>query len=209
MDPTPGWGTVTFVAMRGLVEGETVAVDVRPHWWYLAGPVTALALVIAGAVAALVEGVAAWVDWVVVMVLAAAVVWMLGRYLRWVTTRMVVTSTRIVERRGVLGRSGREIPLSALTDISYHQTIFDRVIGAGDVLIESAGRDGREVFPDLPHPASIHNEIHALMCDLRAPSVTRAPSIPEQIDQLDQLRRRGVITEAEFEAKKTELLRRL
>ncbi len=110
-----------------------------------------------------------------VAALALAVGWLVGRYLRWVTTRLVVTSVRIVERRGILGRSGREIPLNALTDIGYHQSIFERIIGAGDVLIESAGRDSQEVFPDLPHPAAIHNEIYAHAAGNRRP-VRAAPA---------------------------------
>ncbi|MDA8045408.1 MAG: PH domain-containing protein [Actinomycetota bacterium] len=196
--------------MKRLVEGENVVVDVRPHWWYLAGPVAILALVIAGAVTALVEGAPTWVDWVVVGVLALAALWLVVRYLHWVTTRLIVTSTRIIERRGILGRAGREIPLSALTDIGYHQSIFERIIGAGDVVIESAGRDGQELFPDLPHPAAIHNEIYAQMQSRRMGAGVAPPAtIPEQIDQLDQLRRRGVITEQEFAAKKAELLNRL
>lgn len=182
-------------------------VESRPHWWYLAGPVTVLAAVIAGAVAAMVEGAPTWADWVLVAVLTVAGLWLLGRYLRWVTTRLVVTNTRIVERRGLLGRTGREIPLSALCDIGYHQSLFERIIGAGDVVIESAGRDSAEVFPDLPHPAAIHNEIYAQLQRQRVPAA--AASIPEQIDQLDQLRRRGVITEQEFALKKADLLDRL
>lgn len=194
--------------MKQLASGETVVVEVRPHWWYLAGPITVLAAVIAGGITALVEHVPGWVDWIVVAVLVLAALWMIGRYLRWVTTRLIVTSTRIIDRRGILGRSAREIPLSAVTDIGYHQSIFERVIGAGDVLIESAGRDGQEVFPDLPHPAAIHNEIYAQMQRNRTGGPPPA-SIPEQIDQLDQLRRRGVLTDAEFEAKKADLLGRL
>lgn len=197
--------------MKRLAEGENVVVDVRPHWWYLAGPVAALAVVIAGGVAALVESAPTWADWVTAALLVVAVLWLVGRYLRWVSTRLIVTSTRIIERRGIFGRSGREIPLSALTDIGYHQSIFERIIGAGDVLIESAGRDSQEVFPDLPHPGAIHNEIYAQMQARRmgAGGPTGAPApptIPEQIGQLDQLRRRGVITEEEFAAKKAQIL---
>lgn len=201
--------------MKRLAQGETVVVDVRPHWWYLAGPVVVLALVIAGAVAALVESVPGWADWIMVAVLAVAALWLVGRYLRWVTTRLVVSNSRIIERRGIFGRTGREIPLTALTDIGYRQSIFERIIGAGDVIIESAGRDGQEVFPDLPHPAAIHNEIYAQLQNRYysgpGPSASSAPgaTIPEQIDQLDQLRRRGVISEREFETKKAELLDRM
>ena len=183
-------------------------VEVRPHWWYLAGPVTVLAAVIAGSITALVEHAPGWSDLAVLAVLALAALWLVGRYLRWVTTRLVVTTTRIVDRRGILGRAAREIPLSAVADIGYHQTIFERMIGAGDVLIESAGRDGQEVFPDLPHPAAIHNEIYGCMQRYRG-GFAAPPSIPDQIDQLDQLRRRGVISEAEFAAKKADLLDRL
>lgn len=202
---------------RALAEGEEVVIDVRPHWWYLAGPITAVAVLIAGSVAAEVQHIPTWADWLILAVLAAAVVWLIGRYLRWATTRLIVTTSRIIERRGIVSRSGREIPLTALTDVGYHQSIFERMIGAGDVILESAGRDSQEVFPDLPHPAAIHNEIYAQL-NRRAtpapagpyqPASAPGPSIPEQINQLDQLRQRGVITEAEFEAKKAELLRRL
>ena len=198
---------------RLLNPGESVLVDVRPHWWYLAGPVSLLVLVIAGAVAAFVESVPRWVSWIVLVGLALSVLWLASRYVRWVTSRLVVTDARVIERRGIVARSGREIPISALTDIGYRQSIFERIIGAGNVILESAGRRSQEVFPDLPNPAYIHNVIFRQMQANRHASVAGAgsspDSIPSQIEQLDQLRRRGLITDAEFEAKKVELLDRL
>lgn len=193
--------------MRRLAEGERVVLDVRPHWKFLVGPAAAVVAVTAGALAAVVVGVPGWAHWVAAAAVVAAVVWLVGRYLRWVTTRLVVTDRRIMERRGVIGRTGREIPLSALSDIGYRQGLVDRLIGCGDVLIESAGRDSQEVFPDLAHPARIQSRIYDLL--QRSRSGAGGDSIPAQIDQLDQLRQRGVITEAEFAAKKAELLDRL
>jgi membrane protein YdbS with pleckstrin-like domain len=197
---------------RQLNEGEEVVVDVRPHWWYLSGPAAVLVVVIAGSIAVVVASVPSWVGWVALVALIVAAGWLVIRYTRWVTTRLVVTTSRIIERQGIVARRGREIPLTALTNIGYHQTIFDRMIGAGDVVIESAGRDGQETFPDLPHPGVIHNEIYKQMeiaRGIRSGPATPAQSIGNQIEQLDQLRRRGLITEAEFEAKKTQLLDRL
>jgi membrane protein YdbS with pleckstrin-like domain len=198
---------------RLLNPGEKVLVDVRPHWWYLAGPVSLLVLVIAGAVAAFVESVPKWVSWIVLVALALSVLWLASRYVRWVTSRLIVTDARVIERRGIVARSGREIPLNALTDIGYRQSIFERIIGAGNVILESAGRRSQEVFPDLPNPAYIHNVIFRQMQANRQSSLAGAgsspDSIPSQIEQLDQLRRRGLITDAEFEAKKVELLDRL
>jgi membrane protein YdbS with pleckstrin-like domain len=198
---------------RLLNPGERVLVDVRPHWWYLAGPVSLLVLVIAGAIAAFVESAPRWVSWIVLVALALSVLWLASRYVRWVTSRLIVTDSRVIERRGLVARSGREIPLNALTDIGYRQSIFERIIGAGNVILESAGRRSQEVFPDLPNPAYIHNVIFRQMQANRQASVagasSSADSIPSQIEQLDQLRRRGLITDAEFEAKKVELLDRL
>ena len=198
---------------RLLNPGETVLVDVRPHWWYLAGPVSLLVLVIAGAIAAFVESTPKWVSWLVLVALALATLWLAARYVRWVTSRLIVTDTRVIERKGIVARSGREIPLAALTDIGYRQTLFERVIGAGNVVLESAGRRSQEVFPDLPNPAYIHNVIFRQMQANRQQATSwsgrPADSIPSQIEQLDQLRRRGLITNAEFEAKKVELLDRL
>jgi membrane protein YdbS with pleckstrin-like domain len=203
---------------RLLNDGEEVLVDVRPHWWYLAGPILVLGLVIAGGVVAAVLAAPTWLDWVAIGALVLSVAWMIGRYASWASTSLVVTTSRLISRTGVLARNGREIPLAALTDISYHQSLFERIIAAGDVLLESAGRDGREVFPDLPRPARIQQAIAIQLDQLRRPNATTGSvsgsgpvswSIPAQIEQLDGLRRRGLITDAEFEAKKTQLLDRL
>ena len=198
-----------------LHDGEEVILDVRPHWWYLAGPVAVLAALIAGAVSVAVHSVPSAVDWIAIGALVLAVIWLLGRYTRWVSTSLVVTTSRLIRRTGVLARSGREIPLVALTDISYHQRLLQRLIGAGDLLLESAGRQGQEVFPDLPRPARIQlviaTEVDRVRGQPGRPSGA-APgpwSIPTQIEQLDGLRRRGLITDAEFRAKKAELLNRL
>jgi membrane protein YdbS with pleckstrin-like domain len=204
------------IPARLLNEGEVVSVDVRPHWWYLAGPVLVLGLVIVGAISAAALSAASWVDWVAIGALALAAAWLIGRYIRWASTSLVVTNCRLISRSGVFVRNGREIPLAALTDISYHQSLLERVIGAGDVLLESAGREGREVFPDLPRPARIQQTIAAELDRMRRGAPVSAGSsgpgnwsISAQIEQLDGLRRRGLITDAEFEAKKTQLLDRL
>jgi membrane protein YdbS with pleckstrin-like domain len=197
---------------RRLNQGEEVVIDTHPHWWYLAGPVTVMVVVIAGAATGAIEHAPSWAGWLSLVALAVSVVWLLGRYAKWRTTRLIVTNRRLIERRGFFGRRGREIPLLALSDVSFHQTLFERLIGAGTVVIESAGRDSRENFPDLPHPGHIHDEIYNQIDTARRSYQGGGPreaSIPEQIDQLDQLRRRGVISDSEFEAKKSQLLNRL
>ena len=189
--------------------------------------------------------VARWAAVALACALAVCLLWLVARYLRWAATSLVVTSQRLVLRKGVFGRTGREILLDRLSDISYHQSLLDRVLGAGDIMLESPGRDGQEIFEDLPHPVTIQNEINRLVslhhasfwgdagrsggggtgagagagpggaggpapAEGGADAQTAAgPSLAEQLEQLDQLRRRGVISRREFAAKKAALLSRL
>ncbi|MGC8628010.1 MAG: PH domain-containing protein [Acidimicrobiales bacterium] len=138
---------------------EQVVLDVRPHWKYMANPLFTVVVLMGGSVYALAAQLPRWAQLALAGTLATSLAWLVVRYFRWATTRFVVTSQRLISRHGVLSRTGREIMALKLTDVSYHQSLLDRVVGAGDLLIESPGRDGKEVFTDLPHPAAILAEI--------------------------------------------------
>ncbi len=158
---------------KSLNPGEQVSIDVRPHWKYLAGPIFAVAVVVVGSVVALVESVPHWAELALAALLVLCLLWLGGRYIRWVTTSFVVTTERLIMRKGILRRTVREILLDRLTDITYNQTLLDRILGCGDILLESPGRDSQEVFPDLPHPVRIQNEIYRLI-NLRRPGASVA-----------------------------------
>lgn len=190
--------------------------ELRPHWWFFAGPGAAFT----GLVVVLVVVLRARGDVRAVSLLAwgaAAVawaVWMLARLARWATTLFVVTNDRLIVRTGVLSRHGREIPLERINDISYHQSLWERVIGAGALLVESAGEMGQETFSYVPHPDAVHQEIYRQVEANRrrtasAVAAGTGGSIPDQIAQLAELRDRGILSPEEFEAKKRDLLDRL
>lgn len=195
--------------------GERVIVDVRPRGWVLVPRVLLALVVVAGAITAQVAGVGKAVAWVLVAVLVVCLLWLLVGYLRWITTSFLLTSDRLVHRSGLLSRNMREIPLDQLSDIGYHQTILERIVGIGDLRLESAGRDSVETFEGLPHPAKIQMEIHRQLEAGRARAggggggAVSGASIPQQIDELADLARRGVISQDEFQRKKAELLDRL
>lgn len=197
-----------------LNEGEEVVLDLHPHWWYLTPPVVSVVVVLIATIVTLAAKVPSAVSYVAAALLVVTVIWLLRRYATWVSTRLVLTNHRLIHRTGLVSKSGREIPLDHINDISYRQRFFERLIGAGDVLIESAGRDSQEVFEDLPHPGRIQNEIYRQIDAAKERLADRMAgrrelSIPEQIEKLDELRQRGVLTQAEFEAKKAQLLQRM
>ena len=154
--------------------------------------------------------------------------WLVLKYFQWVMTYFVVTSRRVIYRTGVLSKKGVEIPLERINNINFHQRIIDRIIGAGDLDIESAGRDGQSHFDFVRHPDGVQHEIYRQMETRNMPQNFPAPrraaaaaagscaaapvlpaSVPDQIEQLAHLRDQGHITPEEYEQKKSELLGRM
>jgi uncharacterized membrane protein YdbT with pleckstrin-like domain len=202
---------------RYLNEGEDIALEMRPHWFVLVTPAmalvasTALALFVAGRFQGTLERVVVIPPLMLVLV---SVGWLVVRFAKWFTTEFVVTTDRLIHRKGVLHRSGREIPLERLNDVSYHQTVLQRLVQSGDVLVESGGERGQQIFSNFPHPQQTQNLIHrqielAKARDADRQAGRRELSPLEHLDKLDELRRRGVISQAEFDVKKAKLLDRL
>jgi len=200
-----------------LNEGEEIVLEMRPHWFFLAGPAVALlaSLVLVVFVAAQVAGDVQRLAMIPVLLLALlALLWFVARYAKWATTTFVVTTDRLIHRAGVVSKSGREIPLERLNDVSFHSTLFQRMLGAGDLLIESAGERGQQLFSSFPQPERTQNLIHAQIELAQARDADRMAgrrelSPLEQLEKLEELRQRGVISQAEFDVKKAKLLDRL
>ncbi len=197
-----------------LNEREEIILDLRPHWFYLAGPAVALLAALALAVWVLFATSSDYASFPAMALAVVALLWFLARYAKWVTTDFVLTSDRLIYRSGVVSRQGREIPLERLNDVSFHQSLLQRVLGAGDLLVESGGERGQEQFGSFAHPQDTQNEIHRAIEAASARDADRIAgrrelSPLEQLEKLEELRQRGVISQAEFEVKKAKLLDRL
>ncbi|MDQ3979901.1 MAG: PH domain-containing protein, partial [Actinomycetota bacterium] len=148
------------------------------------------------------------------VLILVSLIWLVVRYVKWATTHFVVTTDRLIHRSGVFTKQGKEIPLERLNDVSFRKTLLERMLGAGDLLIESAGEQGQQEFHNFTHPERVQNEIHrqvelAQARDADRLAGRRELTPLEQLEKLDELRHRGVISQAEFEAKKAQLLDRL
>jgi uncharacterized membrane protein YdbT with pleckstrin-like domain len=81
-------------------------------------------------------------------------------WIRWQTTNYVLTTRRIVIRRGVLARSGRDIPLTRVNDVSFHHSLLERMLRCGTLTIESAGEHGQVVLPEVPDVELVQREVY-------------------------------------------------
>jgi uncharacterized membrane protein YdbT with pleckstrin-like domain len=145
---------------RLLNEGEEILIDSHPHWWIFAGVVTRLFLANAIAIGIVVKFDGKAVNYIGIGLIALAVLNLLVVYVSWRTTDFVLTTDRLVTRKGIFSRDSREIPLERVMDLSCHQSLFERVIGAGDLMIESGGERGQETFSNFGNPFELQNAVH-------------------------------------------------
>lgn len=192
---------------------EELAVDLHPHWWYFAEPMVALIVSIAFGILLIAVDWPSSLNWLALGLIVASALWLLVRYMKWATTNFVITSDRVIYRYGVVAKSGIEIPLERVNSVHFSQSIFERMIGAGDLLIESGAEGGQQRFTDIKNPDKIQNLIHAQMEENvnrmyqgQRSSSTPNPDVTTQLERLEALRERGTLTPEEFEAQKQRLL---
>lgn len=151
-----------------LSEGEEVVLDLHPHAKALVLP-AAVVLVVLGAgsflAAELPDNSARTpLRWTIFGVGLVLILWFAVRpWLRWLTTHYVVTTRRIVHRSGVLSRSGRDVPLGRVNDVSFQHNLFERMLRCGTLIIESAGERGQVVLSDVPRVESVQRTVYELV----------------------------------------------
>lgn len=198
-----------------LNDHETIAVDLHPHWWYFAYPVaTLVGSIVLGIVTLVVTGggsnARTFLGWLSIILLVGSVVWVVIRYMKWATTNFVITSDRVIYRSGVLAKSGIEIPLERVNTVHFNQSIFERITGAGDLMIESGAEEGQQRFSDIRNPDKVQRQIHAQKedNDRRRFTVTTdgGTDVASQLEKLEGMLERGTLTQDEFDAQKDRLL---
>lgn len=140
-----------------LADDEEVVAHLHPHWITLASATFWFVIVCAGAgfgiAFAPAHGTGRSATLLAVLVLGLVLlVWLsLAPWIRWRTTHYVFTTHRVLIRRGVLRHVGRDIALQRISDVGFVQTLFDRIVGAGTLTIESASEYGQETLVNVPH----------------------------------------------------------
>jgi uncharacterized membrane protein YdbT with pleckstrin-like domain len=151
-----------------LSDGEEIVLDLHPHWSRLALPVLVLLVtcLLAGFGVALIPkgGGQAIERWILVGIAAIVVIWFtVLPYLRWITTRYVLTNDRLVIRTGILARHGRDVPLNRINDVSFSETIFERMLRSGTLVVESAGERGQISLTNVPRVEYVQRELYRMV----------------------------------------------
>ena len=174
-----------------------------------------------------------WAFWLFLLVGGAGVVWYV---LLWRAERYLVTTRRVVETGGVVNKYTRDTSLQMITDMIVGHPWIGRIVGYGEIDLLTASEAGTSKIRFLPDADGFKKTLldakheyelevgggrivreavaAAAIPDVepttdRSPTSSNADDIDAAITRLADMRDRGLVTDAEFEAKKRELLDRL
>jgi len=195
--------------------------DIRPHWvsYAVRAAIAALAFVVWVICLVKFDG---FFVWLIAAGFVAALVRLAAQLVPWWFTCFAVTSERVIVRRGVVAQHGIEIPLDRINTVFFEQTALERILGAGDLVVESASEQGRQVFKDIAHPNQVQQIIYqakeqlqerehrrqgeAIAREFGPSKFTQPTSIGHEVKQLWNLCQSGAITKVEYETLKARLI---
>ena len=216
-------------AEKQLAPGEKILYRARYHWVFYGRAIVLLLLSIAASVLALTlesKGAGRTPSTIAMTAaaafLVAALVFFAFRAARAHADEFVVTDRRILHKVGIFAHETRQCPLERIQDITVDQSFWGRLLGYGDLAIETASERGQILFPTIRDPEALRTAIwthvgpggvsspHAPGAMPGAPPGTpRAVSSADRLAQLNDLRNKGLLTPEEFEAKRREVVRDL
>jgi uncharacterized membrane protein YdbT with pleckstrin-like domain len=89
-----------------------------------------------------------------IALIAAAVFFIrpIFRHMRLKRTVYTLTTTKLEIRTGILSKDAKNIPLRHIDNVEVSETLKERLIGVGDVLIDSAALDSKMVMNNIKNP---------------------------------------------------------
>lgn len=137
-----------------LARGEKIVFSAHSHWKNLVGP--ALVVLLAGAAVAVgllvvvPDPQQTWQRWTIVALAAVlTLVFAVWPFLNWLASTDTLTTRRLISRRGVLSREGREIPIDRVQSVSYRRTLLERMLGCGTLIVQTAGETSDVELSDV------------------------------------------------------------
>jgi uncharacterized membrane protein YdbT with pleckstrin-like domain len=204
-----------------LKKDEIILVKIRQHWIKLVLPIFAWLLLVI--LMFVIGGLNAGAKFIIILL---AALYPLYEYINWKYNLWTVTNMRVVDESGFFSRHSKESPLDKINNVEYNQSLWGRLMGFGDVDIQTAAEMGDDSYHLIHHPKLLKDTItHAqeeykkIQISNQAsqlaeaiskanPVANRAPAqmIADELHKLFELLQKGAITQEEYIAQKNKLM---
>ena len=202
--------------IEGLLgENERILLETHQHWFVLFNKIfleiILIVIIIAASLFAYTYYTIALFGLILVFV---PLIGMLKDILVWRNQAYVVTTRRVIQTAGVFSKNVVDSSLEKVNDVKLSQSFFGRLFDYGDIEILTASELGVNLFHQIEHPvefktAMLNAKERLGFEELGMHVSPTVEDIPAMIEKLDNLRKRGVLSDAEFQQKKAELLAKM
>jgi uncharacterized membrane protein YdbT with pleckstrin-like domain len=206
---------VSSYAKSLLGNEEKILFVTHPYWFILLRNILVELLLMAVIIAAVTLALPFWSQAAVFYALLVVPLSGLIRdFLIWWNRQYIVTNRRVIQVSGVFNKSVTDSSLEKVNDVKMEQSSLGRLFNYGNVEILTASELGANLFERIGQPvrfktAMLNAKEQLEHGDLAAHTAGAPADIPAMIAQLDQLRQKGILTDAEFQRKKAELLAKM
>jgi uncharacterized membrane protein YdbT with pleckstrin-like domain len=198
-----------------MAHNERILLRTRQHWFVLVSMIfveIVLIVVLFAAVSALsilVTPIAA----IGFVILVVPIAYMLRDILTWFQKQYIITNRRVIQVSGIFSKNVVDSSLEKVNDVKMSQSFLGRMFDYGDIEILTASELGVNLFKRIGDPirfkTAMLNSKEELGYEGTGLRGQDADDIPEQIAELDELRKQGILTEEEFRNKKSQLLAKM
>ncbi len=197
-----------------LGENEHVVLETHQHWFVLFNKIFLEIILIAIIVAAVIIGMMFYPIAVYGFILVLVpLIGLVRDVMIWQSNAFIVTNRRIIQLSGVFAKNVIDSSLEKVNDVKMSQSFFGRMFDFGDIEILTASELGVNLFHEIANPVDFKtamlNAKEKLGFEEMGVAVRAAEDVPSLIARLDDLRKKGIFSEAEFQQKKAELLAKM
>ena len=181
-------GTLDPMALprKFLNDDEELLAELRPHWIFLFGPLFTSIGVWAGLIVLVVlwQKAPSWTNYPILILALIPGLWLLGRFVRWRSYVVALTSTRILVRQGILGRDTVQLRLQRITEVNIRQELIERVLGTGSLIIDVQGEDDSLTLEYMRKPAVVQRVLNSQINEIVGGG--RREAIPPEMQPRDR-----------------------
>ena len=201
--------------LEGLLgENEQILLETHQHWFVLFGKIFLEILLIAILIGAVFAAYTVYpVAFYGIFLVVVPLIGMLNDILVWRNKAYIVTNRRVIQISGVFNKDVVDSSLEKVNDVKMSQSFLGRLFGYGDIEILTASELGVNIFNQINEPVEFKqamlNAKERMGFDEMGAGVRSTEDIPSLIARLDDLRKKGILSEAEFQKKKADLLEKM
>jgi membrane protein YdbS with pleckstrin-like domain len=208
-------------AEKNLAPGETILYRARYHWVFYGFSIVVVVLAAALGLASLRatqqqagDEIGRPLAWIAAAFVVIALIAFLARRFRANLDEFVVTNRRVIRKVGLVAREIQHAPLEKIQDVTIEQGILGRMLGYGTVIVETASEKGMLIFPAVASPESFRTHVwgQGPPTGQLASAVPASPAPPTpraRLEELENLKQKGLLSPEEYAAKRQEILSHL